>query len=413
MAVSVVDRNGQELADSAVQWISLNPSVATVSDSGLLTAHALGTATIRATIDEVADEITVSVQQMPVAAVGSSFFPAFSWWGNPRTAPIITQAYDPSQCPGTSCLNNSSYRIQWNDIWDYGPVVEWVANPANRGHLYTLGDDVNDYGYEEIYRNDPAGYGRDYCRFVRNVQAVDPTSEFGTSMIHDNVQDWWLNAVADAMLNEHRAGRCGNNPISEWTFNVYGRFSPGLAAGFTDYVDKQSKWAVSLPAPIGKPVFLGAWVLAFSDNVPNNDPRYLQRLREAKAWLFANPNIRGARYLLYEPWPVERSDPHPLTDAQGNLNATGWVYAEVTGRIAGPRRVRPGATCKWTAETSGGPPPYTYEWSVNGTKSGSAVEFTFTNASAPFTLQMRVTDASLGYGVAKIDVVLDANAPAC
>lgn len=127
----------------------------------------------------------------------------------------------------------------------------------------------------------------------------------------------------------------------------------------------------------------------------------------------SRPNVRGARYLLYEPGPLGKSDPHPLTDAQANLNATGWVYADVTGRIAGPKRVRPGAACKWTAETTGGPAPFTYEWSVNATKSGSALEFTYTNTSAPFTLTMRVTDAALGYSVATIDVAIDAGAPAC
>ena len=159
---------------------------------------------------------------------------------------------------------------------------------------------------------------------------------------------------------------------------------------------------------------MGAWVLGWvGDDVPNDDPAYLARLREAKAWLFANPNIRMARYLLFEPWHPENSDPHPLADAAGNLNATGRAYAEVAGRITGPAAIGPNATCMWTAETTGGSPPYTYEWLVDDVVVKRRHWLVFAHPASPFVLQMRVFDANGGRSDARINVSVSASAPSC
>jgi hypothetical protein len=234
-------------------------------------------------------------------------------------------------------------------------------------------------------------------------------------MIHDTVEDWWLNDLAYGILSLYESGNCGHDPVSEWTFNVYPLWSRGLA-GFTDYVGRQAKWAMSLPSPIGKPLFVGAWILGFAgraDDVPNDHPDYIARLREAKTWLFGNPNIRTARYLLFEPWPVENSDPHPLADASGNLNATGRAYAEVTGRIAGPTSIPPSTTCLWTAETTGGAPPFSYEWLVDGVRVSQRHWLVHAQTPYPSVVQLRVTDANGGESIVTRNVSVNIHATSC
>ncbi|HEY8176113.1 MAG TPA: Ig-like domain-containing protein [Gemmatimonadaceae bacterium] len=415
------DATGKTLIGRDVQWSSSDPAKAAVSSTGEVTANALGSVEITATMEQKAATTTISIVPVPVATRVNNFFTAFSWPANVYTSPIPTQPYDVSQCPenpNAPCLddNVNVYRVQWNDVWDWQAVAKWAADPRHRGHLYTVGDDVNAGGMDGLYVVDPKRYGADYCTFVRNVQSVDPTAEFGTSMLHDNIEDWWLNDFADAVMSAYKSDRCGTKPISEWTFNVYALWSRGASA-FQDYVGRQAAWVTSRPAPIGAPLVLGAWVLGWKargDDIANDDPAYVARIREVKAWLFANRNIRSARYLLFEPWPPGQSDPHPLADAAGNLNASGRAYAEVTGRIAGPTAVRPEVTCIWTAETTGGPPPpYTYEWLVDDKVIAKRHYVAYANSGLQFALRMRVTDGNGGQSTATINVSVSSSAPSC
>src|SRR5207253_8077502 len=121
------------------------------------------------------------------------------------------------------------------------------------------------------------------------------------------------------------------------------------------------------PEAIAAPLVLSAWTVSWGgDDVADNDPGYLARLREIKTWLFAHEKVVMARYGVYEPYPIASPGPHPLTDVDGNLNPTGRVYAEVTGRIAGPKSIRPRTNCAWLAERTGGSAPFTSEWLVTG-----------------------------------------------
>ena len=65
------DTNGTAVVGRAIEWISEDPAVATVSSSGLVTARALGAARIRATLDGRSGfaVILVEATQNPVASV--------------------------------------------------------------------------------------------------------------------------------------------------------------------------------------------------------------------------------------------------------------------------------------------------------------------------------------------------------
>jgi hypothetical protein len=64
--------SGEALTGRAVTWLSLQNTVATVSQSGLVTAIAPGSATIHATVEGVAGVATVAVTVAPVASVSVS-----------------------------------------------------------------------------------------------------------------------------------------------------------------------------------------------------------------------------------------------------------------------------------------------------------------------------------------------------
>ena len=69
---SVRDEGGQTLADRVVAWATSDPTIATVSATGLVTGVAAGTARISATSEGKSDTATVTVNPVPVASVSVS-----------------------------------------------------------------------------------------------------------------------------------------------------------------------------------------------------------------------------------------------------------------------------------------------------------------------------------------------------
>jgi len=90
------------------------------------------------------------------------------------------------------------------------------------------------------------------------------------------------------------------------------------------------------------------------------------------------------------------------------------LRAGPTSTIIGPSSVRSAATCMWTANPSGGAPPYTYAWFVNSvpqTESGSSL--TYSNSGSAFRVDVTVTDShGLPVQVGK-NVAITGTAPFC
>jgi hypothetical protein len=70
LTATVLDQRGDAIPSATVVWSSDNPSVADVSVSGLVTAHAIGSTKVRATITltqaSLVDSAVVTVNQVPV-----------------------------------------------------------------------------------------------------------------------------------------------------------------------------------------------------------------------------------------------------------------------------------------------------------------------------------------------------------
>jgi hypothetical protein len=66
--------------------------------------------------------------------------------------------------------------------------------------------------------------------------------------------------------------------------------------------------------------------------------------------------------------------------------------------ISGPTQIQPGATCTWDAATSGGNPPYSYQWSKDGAPAGNSYYYTgskdWGSGNSWFRLIVSVTDAA-------------------
>lgn len=87
-----------------------------------------------------------------------------------------------------------------------------------------------------------------------------------------------------------------------------------------------------------------------------------------------------------------------LVDAVGLVREGPINCPPLIGSIVGPSKVRPSTTCRWSISPSGGEPPYSYRWTVNGAVVGTnSPELTYRNTFAngsSFTVTVQVTDAT-------------------
>lgn len=82
--------------------------------------------------------------------------------------------------------------------------------------------------------------------------------------------------------------------------------------------------------------------------------------------------------------------------------------------LTGPASARPNTQCLWQASVSGGVPPFTYSWTINGSPvGGSSPQLVWTTGSTAFTIAVRV-DGVNGASVSKQkSVSVAAGAPMC
>jgi subtilisin family serine protease len=145
----------------------------------------------------------------------------------------------------------------------------------------------------------------------------------------------------------------------------------------------------------------------------------------------ATPHVSGAAALLraQNPTWTNQQIVDRLFATARDLGTTGWdqyygnglvdaTYAlggppppRPTVVISGPTNVRPGATCTWFANVSGGTPPYvSYAWFPLGNNSS---ELTYTNTGQSFNVSVWVTDADGAKGYDDQPVTVSPTAPAC
>ena len=82
--------------------------------------------------------------------------------------------------------------------------------------------------------------------------------------------------------------------------------------------------------------------------------------------------------------------------------------------ISGHSMVRPGAECLWSGNATGGVPPYSWQWNVDGNPVGDgSPTLRYTNNGASFTIFLTVVDAQNGTGAGSYGVSVSSEAPEC
>lgn len=98
VTASVLDPNGRPIADAVVSWSSGDTTIVTVSEDGLVTAVATGTAIVRATLGNLADSVTAEVRQVPAdVRIRPTELPTFVSLGD--TARLSAQVVDANGHP--------------------------------------------------------------------------------------------------------------------------------------------------------------------------------------------------------------------------------------------------------------------------------------------------------------------------
>ena len=119
LTAQVLDSVNNSVPSKVVVWTSLTPAIASVSNLGIVTGTALGTARIRASVDGVSDSVTFQVTQIPVGSVTISPLQATVFEG--QTAQFRATVKD---SVGTEVTDRA---------------VEWLTNDPTRATISSTG----------------------------------------------------------------------------------------------------------------------------------------------------------------------------------------------------------------------------------------------------------------------------------
>jgi uncharacterized protein YjdB len=111
LEVKTFDSFGNELTGRPVTYSSSNTGVASVSSTGVVTAHAIGDAVITVTSEGRSATVQVSVVNAPVASVqliGPSLILKLLWGTSSETYTVVTRDADGNILTGRSCTWTSS-----------------------------------------------------------------------------------------------------------------------------------------------------------------------------------------------------------------------------------------------------------------------------------------------------------------
>ena len=113
---------------------------------------------------------------------------------------------------------------------------------------------------------------------------------------------------------------------------------------------------------------------------------------------------------------------YDANESYGTMDATGTPPSPppaLSASLTGPSSVKPNWTCVWTVSASGGLPPYSYTWSINGTQvsNGSPYpyELLYQNTGTGFTVSVQVSDANPFHApvTKQKNVSVSSGAPSC
>jgi hypothetical protein len=327
----------------------------------------------------------------PLLSASATSEPFFIAWSTDwKTSPIQTIELGDTQGTG---LNPGQYRIQW-PAWRANDVLLAFA-AANPGHLYFNGDEPDGEVGGCIA---PETYAEHYYHFVKAVLAADPTAKFSNAGFtepgtHCNTTRHDTAYAGEFIRDYHRLW--SELPrVDEWRFHNFGNNSKNDLAKWKAEVQVMAQWSVDH----GAPMYLGSWGFHGWDKPITP---FLSDMQDAMSFLRADSRIRGAAWWRYE----QRKEPHYLADSSGTaLTPEGetYVHGPMSVEIRGSRFVPAYAWCGYYAYPTGGVPPQTSKWWVNGVFYGSGSPIMYQNNGYSYTLRAEVTDK---YGVVRSETL--------
>jgi acid phosphatase type 7 len=189
-----------------IVWSTSNAAVATVSESGLVTGVAEGTATITATAGVVTDESSITVSSAPPLAdpviVGAGDIASCSSTGDEATAALL------DDIPGTVVTLG-------DNVYDSGTATEYAdcydpswgrhkarTKPTPGNHEYITANATGYYGYFGSLAGDPSKGYYSYDLGNWHIVVLNSNSDCTTiSCAAGSAQEQWLRADLTANQN--------------------------------------------------------------------------------------------------------------------------------------------------------------------------------------------------------------------
>jgi hypothetical protein len=273
----------------------------------------------------------------------------------------------------------------------------------NPGRLYIHGDEPDQYECISTW-----DYSKTYHDFVDSILRRDPTAKFSPAGFAERGQPHPPTTCETVFSTEYAERfiyyhifRYGVPPrVDEWRFHDFGLKwgDDGNQTYDIDAwkarVDSMATWSVNH----GAPMYLGGW--GFHNWFFGvTQTQRSDRIQNAMAWLKSHPTIRGAAWWSYEHFNTLNY----LRNADESLTSEGetYYYGPMSVAISGNSAVPANRNCTWNASRTGGVPPITYSWWVNGVwywSTNATTSFSYYNNGNPFTLRVDVTDK---YGVVR------------
>ncbi|HZO18433.1 MAG TPA: Ig-like domain-containing protein [Gemmatimonadaceae bacterium] len=153
LTATLRDANGTTLTGRTVTWTSVNPSIATVSGTGLVTGVAPGTAQVYAASEGKSDTTTITVVRPPVASV--TLTPASATVETGKTVQLTATLRDQS---GTTLTGR---QVTWTSL---NPAVATVSNDGlvtgvavGTANVYALSEGKSDTSTITVVAPPPPG----------------------------------------------------------------------------------------------------------------------------------------------------------------------------------------------------------------------------------------------------------------
>ena len=233
-----LDSNGRDLADRRVTWATSDPTRATVDTTGLVTAVAVGTATITATSEGKSAAASLTILARPSADWSAVTDEWSTYQGNATHTGYVPATLDPAV---------------FTRAWETAVVPGVALNPVTVGGGRVFASTNAYFGTQQLHVLDAVSGGKQWSHAFGGIHSVDPPAYADGSVYvatggHGDSFIW----AFDAATGTERFHTAYGNQWSRWyapvvigqTLYMAGGYYGGMYAFST--VDGTERWFLGL-----------------------------------------------------------------------------------------------------------------------------------------------------------------------